>query len=217
MSIKGLEVIDHSVQLTHEWINELAEKLGWQDQKQVLHLLRAVLTGVRDHLPHEESAGFAAQLPILIRGMYYEGWRPAATPNTDRSKEGFVGKIEKTFSEDREYSGEKDITLVMRFLSGKVTAGEISDVRNAHELAFVMGHDSADHRVLEFSLVQVDDNVQLFLADELGHGIAGLFGQGAVGPPRPGAVEVPDIHIGQFLPAGIVDVNLRIRPLVQRI
>ena len=131
MSRKGLEAIDHSAQLTHEWINELAEKLGWQDQKQVLHLLRSVLTGIRDHLPHEESAGFAAQLPILLRGMYYEGWRPAKTPDADRSKEGFVAKIEKTFTADREYTGEKDITLVMRFLNGKVTAGEISDVRNA--------------------------------------------------------------------------------------
>ena len=131
MSSKGLEVIDHSVQLAHEWINELAEKLGWQDQKQVLQLLRSVLTGIRDHLPHEESAGFAAQLPILLRGMYYEGWRPAKTPGPDRSKEGFVARIESHFAMDREYSGEKDITLVMRFLSGKVTSGEISDVRNA--------------------------------------------------------------------------------------
>ena len=131
MSSKGLEVIDHSAQLTHEWINELAERLGWQDQKQVLQLLRSVLTGIRDHLPHDESAGFAAQLPILLRGMYYEGWRPAKTPDPDRSKEGFVSRIESHFKMDREYSGEKDITLVMRFLSGKVTSGEISDVRNA--------------------------------------------------------------------------------------
>lgn len=131
MSSKGLEVIDHSVQLAHEWINELAEKLGWQDQKQVLQLLRAVLTGIRDHLPHDESAGFAAQLPILLRGMYYEGWRPSKTPHPDRSKEGFVAGIESHLAVHREYTGEKDITLVMRFLSGKVTAGEISDVRNA--------------------------------------------------------------------------------------
>jgi uncharacterized protein (DUF2267 family) len=128
---KGLEVIDHSVQLTHEWINELADVLDWADQRQVLQLLRSVLTGIRDHLPHEESAGFAAQLPILLRGMYYEGWRPATTPEKDRSKESFVGKVQKNIKMDLEYGGEEDIASVMRFLSGKVSAGEISDVRSA--------------------------------------------------------------------------------------
>lgn len=131
MSSKGLEVIDHSVQLTHEWINELAERLDRQDHKQVLTLLRSVLTGIRDHLPHEESAGFAAQLPLLLRGMYYEGWRPAKTPEADRSQETFVGKIEKHFTMDLDFNGAEDIATVMRFLNGKVSPGEISDVRSA--------------------------------------------------------------------------------------
>ncbi len=131
MSSKGLEVIDHSVQLTHEWLNELGGMLDWPDRKQVLQLLRTVLTGIRDHLPHEESAGFAAQLPILVRGMYYQGWRPSATPDADRSKEGFVAKIEKHFTMDLNFNAEDDIACVMRFLNGKVSPGEISDVRNA--------------------------------------------------------------------------------------
>ena len=130
MSTQGLEVIDHSVRLTHEWIAELAEKLGWRDERQVLHLLRAVLTGIRDHLPRDEAAGFAAQLPMLLRGMYYEGWRPARTPDPDRSRESFVEKIAKDFTASRDFTGEKDITLVLRFLNGKIAAGEISDVRH---------------------------------------------------------------------------------------
>jgi uncharacterized protein (DUF2267 family) len=116
MSSKGLEVIDHSVQLTHEWINELGDRLDWPDQKQVLQLLRTVLT---------------AQLPILVRGMYYEGWRPAKTPDADRSKESFIARIEKHFTMDLNFSAEDDIACVFRFLNGKVSPGEISDVRNA--------------------------------------------------------------------------------------
>lgn len=131
MSSKGLEVIDHSSQLTHEWINELTERLDWQDQKQALQLLRLVLTGIRDHLPHDESAGFAAQLPLLFRGMYYEGWRPAKTPDADRSKEGFIDKIEKHFTMELDFNGEEDIANVMRFLNGKISPGEVRDVRNA--------------------------------------------------------------------------------------
>ncbi|WP_156477437.1 hypothetical protein [Falsihalocynthiibacter arcticus] len=32
MSAQGLEVIDHTVQLTHEWINELRDRLAWEQQ-----------------------------------------------------------------------------------------------------------------------------------------------------------------------------------------
>ncbi len=131
MSSKGLEVIDRSAQLTNEWINELTERLDWRDRKQVLQLLRLVLTGIRDHLPHEESADFAAQLPLLLRGMYYEGWRPAKTPDPDRSKEAFIDRIEKHFTLELDFNGEEDIATAMRYLNGKVSPGEISDVRNA--------------------------------------------------------------------------------------
>ena len=131
MSSKGLEAIDHSVQLTHEWINELAEKLGWQDQKQVLHLLRSVLTGIRDHLPHEESAGFAAQLPILVRGMYYEGWVHSHTPGAQRSAADFVDAIEKHVGDVMEYRGPEDISAVFRLLDSRISEGETDDVRNS--------------------------------------------------------------------------------------
>ena len=73
MSAQGLEMIDHTVQETHEWLNDLAEQLGWPDKRQVLHLLRVTLAEIRDCLPHDEAAHLSAQLPVLIRGIYYEG------------------------------------------------------------------------------------------------------------------------------------------------
>ena len=79
MSNQGLEVIDHTVQLTHEWINELRERLHWDSSRGALHLLRATLTQIRDHLSNEEIAHLSAQIPLLVRGMYFEGWQPAHT------------------------------------------------------------------------------------------------------------------------------------------
>lgn len=43
MSSQGLEVIDHTVQLTHEWINELAARLEWTSHRDVLRLLRVTI------------------------------------------------------------------------------------------------------------------------------------------------------------------------------
>jgi uncharacterized protein (DUF2267 family) len=50
MSAQGLEVIDHTVHLTHEWINELADCLDWTSARDVLRLMRSTLHAIRDHL-----------------------------------------------------------------------------------------------------------------------------------------------------------------------
>lgn len=131
MSNQGLEVIDHTVQLTHEWINELAERLDWSNHRTVFHLLRLTLTGLRDLLGHDEAAHFSAQLPILIRGVFFEGWRPSDTPLKDQHKSSFVERINTNLEGYPEYRGEEDIYTVFKLLNHKISDGEVEDVRNA--------------------------------------------------------------------------------------
>ena len=129
MSAQGLQVIDHTVQLTHEWINELVERLDWSSPRDALRLMRVTLTTVRDHLNHDEVAQFAAQLPLLIRGMFYEGWRPADTPIRERDRAGFVLKIEALVGDVTEYRGPEDISTVFRLINARISKGEVDDVR----------------------------------------------------------------------------------------
>ncbi|MFY0691085.1 MAG: DUF2267 domain-containing protein [Paracoccaceae bacterium] len=129
MSSKGLEIIDHSAQLTHEWVNELVERLDWSNHKDALRLLRATLRGVRDHISHDEMAQLSAQLPLLIRGMYYEGWVPHQTPLKDRKLSSFVAAIEETVSDVLDYRGTQDIKTVFKLLNARISRGEANDVR----------------------------------------------------------------------------------------
>jgi uncharacterized protein (DUF2267 family) len=131
MSAKGLEVIDHTVQLTHEWINDLKERLAWASPRDVLRLFRVTITAVRDHLGHDEAAQFASQMPLLIRGMYFEGWRPSATPVASRNAGDFLKRIEHEVAGVAEYDGREDISLVFQMLNGRLSEGEIADVRVA--------------------------------------------------------------------------------------
>jgi len=85
MSAVGLESLEHTVQLTHVWINELDERLGWNNKPRAYRLLKAVLHTLRDRLQINELADLAAQLPALLRGAYYEQWRPSATPEKNCS------------------------------------------------------------------------------------------------------------------------------------
>lgn len=129
MSAQGLEVIDHTVQLTHEWINELRERLDWTSSKDALRLMRVTLAQIRDHISHEEVAQLSAQMPLLVRGMFFEGWSPARTPDRDRSADTFIGGIERQLIEVLDWRGPEDITAVFRLLESRISDGEIADVK----------------------------------------------------------------------------------------
>lgn len=129
MSEQGLEVIDHTVQLTHEWINELRERLGWSSSRDALRLLRVTMASVRDHLGPEEAAQLAAQMPLLIRGMFYEGWRPTRTPVRERDLARFVVGIESRVADVQDYRGPEDISAVFDVLNNRISAGEVSHAR----------------------------------------------------------------------------------------
>lgn len=129
MSAQGLEVIDHTVHITHEWINELAARLDWSSRHNALRLLRTTLRIVRDHLLTDELAQFSAQLPLLVRGMLFEGWVPKRTPVRERSAEQFIREIEGQIGDTEEYRGSEDIKHVFELLNARLSVGEIEDVR----------------------------------------------------------------------------------------
>jgi uncharacterized protein (DUF2267 family) len=129
MSAQGLEVIDHTVLLTHEWINDLRDRLGWQSSRDALRLLRLTLAQVRDHLSHDELAQLSAQMPLLIRGMFYEGWLPSRTPVRERGLDQFMAPIEAKLSDVQGWRGAESVTAVFEMLNAKITGGEIKDVR----------------------------------------------------------------------------------------
>lgn len=132
MTTPGLESIGHTVEITHQWINELDGLfLGWGDKSKSYRLLRVVLQALRDWLPINESADLAAQLPNLLRGAYYEHWRPAITPLKDRSKADFVARVHAAFANDPTVYADEAVSETFRFLSTKISAGEIEDVLHA--------------------------------------------------------------------------------------
>jgi uncharacterized protein (DUF2267 family) len=129
MSAQGLEVIDQSVHLTHEWINELAGRLDWFSHRSVLRLLRVTMHHIRDHLLVDEVAQFSAQLPVMIRGFFFEGWVPKDTPIKERHGEDFIAFITHQMADTAEYRGRADIISVFEFLNARISRGEVEDIR----------------------------------------------------------------------------------------
>ncbi len=129
MTAQGLEVIEHSVHLTHEWINELAGRLDWSSKRSALRLLRVSLHHIRDHLRVDEVAQLSAQLPLVIRGFFFEGWIPKATPIKERRAQGFTDFIAHQMEQTSQYRGQADLKCVFDLLNARISRGEVEDTR----------------------------------------------------------------------------------------
>jgi uncharacterized protein (DUF2267 family) len=130
MSATGLEVFDTTLHKTNAWLNDLMEVLGWQDRHRAYVALRATLHALRDRLTVEEVAQLGAQLPMLIRGFYYEGWDPSGKPLRERHREQFLTRIEQECRGDDRIGPEQIASAVFTVLAGRVTEGEIEDVKH---------------------------------------------------------------------------------------
>jgi uncharacterized protein (DUF2267 family) len=122
-------IIERSVEKAHIWLNELADQLGTDDHRQAYRVLRAYLHALRDRLPVNETAQLAAQLPELIRGIYYEGWDPSSTPVKYRQFADFLDRVASEAMLDGETAASYAVGAAAEVLRRHVSAGEIDDIR----------------------------------------------------------------------------------------
>jgi uncharacterized protein (DUF2267 family) len=129
MSTTGLDVFDRTIHKTNIWLKNLTETLDCVDRHHAYLALRATLHALRDRLTIEETADLAAQLPMLIRGLYYEGWDPAGKPLKERHREQFLTRI----SEELRPSGidaESAARAVFLVMANRISEGEIEDIEH---------------------------------------------------------------------------------------
>lgn len=121
-------IIERSVEKTHIWLNEIAAELGVEDRQYAYRALRAVLHTLRDRLTVDVAAKLAAQLPTLIRGIYYEDWDPSRTPIPVHDVEGFLDHVVTEGRLGGETEASLAVAAVSRVLREHVSPGEIHDV-----------------------------------------------------------------------------------------
>lgn len=130
MSATGLDVFDRTVQTTNIWLNEISEEIG-PDRKLAWHVLGTVLRALRDHIPGPLGAHLAAELPLLVRGAYYDQYRPSDQPVPDRDLESFLQGIAHGLEDARPVSPQAAVTAVFGVLSHHLPAGQVEKARQA--------------------------------------------------------------------------------------
>ena len=125
--IQSADAIERSVQKTNEWLKELTDELGF-DRDHAWRMLRSYLQVLRDRLNTDEAAQLAAQLPLVVRGAFYEGFAPSRQPVKLRSREEFISQLaERAQPLDRE-TAERSADAITSLLERHITEGELDDV-----------------------------------------------------------------------------------------
>jgi uncharacterized protein (DUF2267 family) len=118
-----------TVQKAHAWLKDLRQMGSFDDELQAYSVLRAVLHTLRDRLIVTEAAHLGAELPMLIRGLYFEGWKPAATPSTERHRDEFLDRVRQHLRFNVTVEPEQAVEATFRLLVDRISAGEVRDIK----------------------------------------------------------------------------------------
>ncbi len=117
------------LKVTEGWLDDLMRNLAWHDRRRSWSVLLAVLHALRDCLGRNEAIYLGAQLPLLLRGFYYEGWHPGGRRST--SRDSFLERIRDALKHDVAVDAEQVARAVMALLARRVPAAELEDAKAA--------------------------------------------------------------------------------------
>ena len=130
MSANGIDAFDKTLQTTHIWLNEIMDEIG-PDRQVAWKVLSTVLHKLRDKLPIGLAAHLGAELPLLVRGVYYDQFEPAKLPIECDTREQFAAEVAEWLSDTRPVDPDAAVRAVFGVLSRHVSPGQIDKVCQA--------------------------------------------------------------------------------------
>ena len=126
----AMQDFDAAVRATEGWIDDLKQRLGWRDRERVYLVLLATLHALRDYLTRDEAVYVGAQMPPLLRGLYYEGWHPSGR-GAAKSRSAFLERIHDGVHRDPGVDPEQVARAVFALLAARLPAAEVEDTKAA--------------------------------------------------------------------------------------
>jgi uncharacterized protein (DUF2267 family) len=130
MSATGLDVFDKTLQTTSIWLGEIEREIG-PDRRLAWKVLGTVLHKLRDRLSVDLAAHLGSQLPLLVRGVYYDQYRPARQPVDCDTIDAFLAEVVEWLADSRAVDPKAATATVFALLSRHIDAGQIAKVQHS--------------------------------------------------------------------------------------
>jgi uncharacterized protein (DUF2267 family) len=122
-----VDAFDTTLQKTGEWLRDIRDALDWDSEQHAYQALRAVLHALRDRLPVAEAVHLGSQLPMLVRGFYYEGWTPNDKP-VKLSHDEFLELVAAHFRKNGTADPVRITRVVIEVIITHTNAGQIAKI-----------------------------------------------------------------------------------------
>src|SRR2546423_5327794 len=130
MSATGLDVFDKTLQTTNIWLDQIMRELG-PDRQVAWHALGAVLHALRDRLQVGLAVHLGAQLPLLVRGLYYDQWHPSEQALKQRSAQAFLDHVSQRLAGIRPVNVKDATHVTLQVLNHYLDPHQVDKVRQA--------------------------------------------------------------------------------------
>jgi uncharacterized protein (DUF2267 family) len=128
--MKEHDLIQSTTTTSQQWLHELLQQLDLPDDEagRAFHALRAGLHAIRDRLPAAEAVHLGAQLPTLVRGIYYDGFRLTNDESKIRTRAEMIERVQRELAPDKRLFAPAVLRAVIALIEKHVSAGEIDKV-----------------------------------------------------------------------------------------
>lgn len=126
--MSGHHSFDHAVNEGNIWLHKISERLHFEDQAHAYAALRATLHVLRDRVSAQSAVHLSAQLPMVVRGLFFEGWKLTASPSDHDTVDAFCGHVTDNLPPKFPMDGKTVTEGVFDVLWDEIDPGETAKI-----------------------------------------------------------------------------------------
>lgn len=134
-TVTGTRTFDRTLHKTNLWLKEIMTAMEWDNRERSYSLLRAVFHSLRDTLPQNEMIHLGAQLPTLLRGVYYEGWNPKLNQPRLKTLDEFSDRVREYLkpggTKITNEQLQRVVRVIMKAMTTHIGDGEMKDIKGS--------------------------------------------------------------------------------------
>ncbi len=111
------------------WIDAFMELLGWHDRDKSYRALTGAMHAFRDSLPWDEAAQIAGCLPIVLRGLFLEGWHPTSPSLPLANRSVLLERVHDSVHRELGIDPEQVLRGFLALLAQRLPPSELEDAK----------------------------------------------------------------------------------------
>jgi uncharacterized protein (DUF2267 family) len=125
-----------AIDIARAWVADLMRRLHWHERDTAFRALLASLHALRDALPKGEAVHLGLALPVLLRGFYFDGWRPSGRALGAKTRTAFLERIHDGVRQDPAIDPDEAARAVLALLSERLPPTDLENAKAAtpHDL-----------------------------------------------------------------------------------